>query len=396
VALQDGFDRVLDCVQKDEFLFVVNGESIKSTVLGAVLLSPKIHENLRSVPGAFTFNIDDTRITANDFQAFLEFVHSRVLPEFSQQTQFSFVSICEHLGNDGLTSLMIGSSKSEIDGSNFYCYSTEMIRRLNKRTLHELLCSPSLKIESEDSLLGVLIELGSDYFEYWCYIEVTHLTDEGLSLFIDNLAFEHLSESIWKKIVDRCKGNRDSELISSRYVHSSVVAPDSMIVKHCPSILSEFSKHKWNLLYRGSRDGFTASDFHLKCDNQSNTLTLIETTKGFIFGGFTPIAWDSSSGDKYDSSNKSFLFSLKNPRNADPRKFQMFGAKRTICCSAGYGPIFGHNSDIRVDDHCNAPDRNYTNLGSSFVNDTGIDGRQVFAGEHKFTVKELEVFTITL
>jgi hypothetical protein len=28
------------------------------------------------------------------------------------------------------------------------------------------------------------------------------------------------------------------------------------------------------------------------------------------------------------------------------------------------------------------------------VNDTGINGQQVFTGEYKFTVKEIEVFTI--
>jgi len=33
---------------------------------------------------------------------------------------------------------------------------------------------------------------------------------------------------------------------------------------------------KWTLLYRGSRDGFGASDFHEKCDGHSNTLTLVK------------------------------------------------------------------------------------------------------------------------
>jgi hypothetical protein len=53
----------------------------------------------------------------------------------------------------------------------------------------------------------------------------------------------------------------------------------------------EYLLKRWTLLYRGSRDGFAASNLHGKCDGQSKTLTVIETTHGFIFAGFTPLAW---------------------------------------------------------------------------------------------------------
>jgi hypothetical protein len=60
---------------------------------------------------------------------------------------------------------------------------------LDKQTLHEILESASLAIESEDDLLRTLISLGSEYFEFWSYIEIVFLTDEGLSLFVDKLSF---------------------------------------------------------------------------------------------------------------------------------------------------------------------------------------------------------------
>jgi hypothetical protein len=31
------------------------------------------------------------------------------------------------------------------------------------------------------------------------------------------------------------------------------------------------------LLYRGTRDGFTAKSFHEKCDGKENTITIIKT-----------------------------------------------------------------------------------------------------------------------
>ena len=54
------------------------------------------------------------------------------------------------------------------------------------------------------------------------------------------------------------------------------------------------------LIYRATRDGFDASNFHAKCDNQLNTLTLIKKTKGCIFGGYTAVTWDSISCHKAD------------------------------------------------------------------------------------------------
>jgi hypothetical protein len=73
----------------------------------------------------------------------------------------------------------------------------------------------------------------------------------------------------------------------------------------------------------------------------------------------------------------------------------MTNTGRTICCNGSYGPYFGSNADFVVYDSCNANNSSYTNLGASFVNDTGIDGRQVFTGEFNFKVKEIEVFAIT-
>jgi len=57
-------------------------------------------------------------------------------------------------------------------------------------------------------------------------------------------------------------------------------------------ILCEFSlKHKWKLIYRATRDGFGATDFHSKCDRYQNSLMIIKSTKGYVFGGYTEKNW---------------------------------------------------------------------------------------------------------
>jgi hypothetical protein len=49
-----------------------------------------------------------------------------------------------------------------------------------------------------------------------------------------------------------------------------------------------------------------------------------------------------------------------------------------------------------VCDCCSESTSNWTVLGHAYTNDTGIDGKQVFTGEFNFTVKEIEVFSISL
>jgi hypothetical protein len=68
---------------------------------------------------------------------------------------------------------------------------------------------------------------------------------------------------------------------------------DSVIVSDFPAIFAEFRGKRFSLLWRGCRDGFGASQFHGRCDGHGNTLIVILDTEGNIFGGFTPVVWES-------------------------------------------------------------------------------------------------------
>ena len=67
---------------------------------------------------------------------------------------------------------------------------------------------------------------------------------------------------------------------------------------------------EWKLLYRATENGFSASDFHSKCDGLPNTFTAVKAANGDIFGGFTSRAWSSNSGWIYNTTG--FVFSLIN------------------------------------------------------------------------------------
>jgi hypothetical protein len=72
----------------------------------------------------------------------------------------------------------LGNGNVEDCASQFYQYSAKEVRYLEKCTLHDLLSSRSLCIKSEDELLRTLIDLGSDYYEFWSYIEVVFLSED--------------------------------------------------------------------------------------------------------------------------------------------------------------------------------------------------------------------------
>jgi hypothetical protein len=176
---------------------------------------------------------------------------------------------------------------------------------------------------------------------------------------------------------------------------SEVPSVDSRIISEVPEIFAEFREKSFKILWRGSRDGFGVKEFHRRCDGHANTLTVILDTKGNIFGGFTPVEWDSSDEYKGDDSLKSFVFRLKNPYHFPPSRFALKAEKRnyTLYCDSKYGPVFGN--DIAIHDNCNTNTDNSTRLGYSYRNDTGMDGKIVFTGSFSFQVAEIEVFEIT-
>jgi hypothetical protein len=167
----------------------------------------------------------------------------------------------------------------------------------------------------------------------------------------------------------------------------------SAIVADFPKLFEEFKKKKFTLLWRGSRDGFSSGDFHSRCDGHPNTLTVILDTNGNIFGGFTPVEWESETWNKgkADPSLKSFIFTLKNPHNVPARRFALKPEKKNmaIVCYRGAVSNFG---DICVSENYGT----YTSwFGDTYTNDTGLVGKTFFTGSSHFQVKEIEVFEMT-
>lgn len=153
--------------------------------------------------------------------------------------------------------------------------------------------------------------------------------------------------------------------------------------------------HKtFKLLYRGSQDGFRGTDFHSKCDNRSNTVTFIETTSGFIFGGCIQAIWTSNGQYAYDSN--AFLFSLINPFKK-PFLSHVVKPEKAIYNNPNLGPTFGNGYDILICDNFNDKTaKNHVGLGHSYSkpNDINDSNGFYFCENKNFMGKEIEVFQI--
>ena len=70
---------------------------------------------------------------------------------------------------------------------------------------------------------------------------------------------------------------------------------DSVILSsdQCQTLMNRLieTRANTNLLYRASRDGWAASNFHSCCDNKGPTVTVVKSGN-YIFGGYTEQHWD--------------------------------------------------------------------------------------------------------
>ena len=148
----------------------------------------------------------------------------------------------------------------------------------------------------------------------------------------------------------------------------------------------------FKLLYRATQDGNNVQTFHNKCDNILGTLTIVKTTKGMRFGGYTEQNWysnKSNSIQRKDSKGVCFCFSL------DLFKIYNFNDNSdfSIQCLYNYGPYFG-NTFFSVRNN-NGLLYGYTDYatGSGFFGK--IDNDYEFNnGQKEFSVIEMEVFQI--
>jgi len=176
---------------------------------------------------------------------------------------------------------------------------------------------------------------------------------------------------------------KDSKLLSRRYKRDLLAL-----------FGKDVKKLELSLLYRGSRDGYTAAAFHRMCDNKGATLTVVkaEGSKN-IFGGYFSGSWTSSGSY---SSQPAWIYSLVNA-TGKPLKLLSSGSSNNAYCNSSYGPTWGGGHDLHINSSMKSAN-NYTNPSNYKVVAPGYTGtfeKTLFAGQYKFAVDDIEIFTVS-
>ncbi|KAL0220990.1 hypothetical protein RCL1_000844 [Eukaryota sp. TZLM3-RCL] len=212
---------------------------------------------------------------------------------------------------------------------------------------------------------------------------------EALSSIKDN--FSNIANSLEKSIdsLETLTSAKKSVMLKSSA--SPSLLTQSTVLEGCiaefETLFPNFDALKPTLLFRASVDGYTASQFHAKCDGKSNVLVLFKTANGNVAGGYSPTAFDSSGS--YLRSDGAFLFRVKSSSNANAQKFHIISPGNDIFCNPSYGPVFGGGNDLLLSNNCNQ-----SNSSCSAGNSYEGNYSQLL-GESSFLVQDYEVYQLT-
>eukprot|EP01083_Nonionella_stella_P163184 536322_1 len=127
------------------------------------------------------------------------------------------------------------------------------------------------------------------------------------------------------------------------------------------------------LLYRSTKDGDSAPNFHDKCDNKGPTLTLVHTEFNHIFGCYTSIPWTTEYGWGKGNAESTFLVLLRSSFGHETPKIYKIkknSIKYAVHHHGKSGPWFGTGPDVQIcnqfgSSHCKA-NQAYNINGNAF------------------------------
>ena len=148
-------------------------------------------------------------------------------------------------------------------------------------------------------------------------------------------------------------------------------------------ISEKFNGSRFKLLYKGSRDGDGAADFHSRCDEAEKTLTIVEDNYGNRFGGFTTQDWGGEYMQKKDDD--AFIFSIHKSKI-----YEVIPEQNAIGCYPNFGPVF-FGCQIRIYD-------NFLSKGGTTykkgLNYRTTEDFELTNGNQNFGVREIEVYEV--
>ena len=170
---------------------------------------------------------------------------------------------------------------------------------------------------------------------------------------------------------------------------SFIVGDNDEHVKQCVKVLEDELQYIrfFNLLYRASRDGFGADDFHQRCDYKGPTLIVIKDNQNEIFGGFTSKSWIFSISGHMNADNRAFLFSITRKK-----KYMIMNYNHAVLSKNDRLCDFGE-LNLVVYNNAAAKDDCESRAGQpAYFIEAGENGQSSLFGKTRTTLVEIEVY----
>ena len=202
-----------------------------------------------------------------------------------------------------------------------------------------------------------------------------------------------LKAKLDESIESKSKQSQFYEILQKTKLKSDRFLEDSMLlcaddIKWLSTTCFQNKKMKSKLVFRASRDGYEAENFHNSCNECSPTLVIAQTNFNKIIGGYTTEKWKSGSRIMYSKDNfgKSFLISV-----SLKEKYPIKNPDYAICNTDGSGPKFGGGYDLEIVDNCNTQYNTSTDIGHSYLTNRT---KEEFYGGGKYLISDYEVYVI--
>ncbi|XP_036375353.1 interferon-induced protein 44-like [Megalops cyprinoides] len=160
-------------------------------------------------------------------------------------------------------------------------------------------------MEKAGALLGMCTSYIVPVKNYSCELDVDEHTNTLLLSAVSHilqyvdLYFQDVAEN--KSLA----GTGQIEIIKS----IMSVLSSNLSSKQEKQLCALFEHSRLHLIYKASVHGYSAANFHQKCDHQGPTITVAYNKAGFVFGGYTSKNYAQTGQNVYD--DKAFLFSIR-------------------------------------------------------------------------------------
>ncbi|RHZ76510.1 hypothetical protein Glove_196g138 [Diversispora epigaea] len=231
----------------------------------------------------------------------------------------------------------------------------------------------------------------------------------------------------YKKIFDKqlWKDLNQHLIVPDQPVKSKILPPRSVLIQELPTRIAESLStiityehvaeisswidrksstysltnvpYEFQLILRGSINGFTPQTFWDTCHDHASTVVIMKVKRTEeILGGYNPLAWDANTGGSWAKTNDSFIFSLKNDNLQNSilsrvkiRDNAILNVKKDnqVYC----GPYFGYNLCMH------SPSSNFTLDKNSMCNNNfGHDHyeKPIRTTAGNFSIVDYEVFKV--